>query len=108
MLCDHALRLKYTRICLNFDAVPWNGSAQPVLNASAVNGVGTRAGGAMTVKEYVLKRLNQGETDLNVLARQTRIQFPSLGISFSNQEDPERMAKGFGVTGESGRLIRQT
>ena len=37
----------------------------------------------MTVKEYVLKRLNQGETDVNVLARQTRIQFPSLGISFS-------------------------
>lgn len=39
--------------------------------------------GQMTVKEYVLKRLNQGETDLRVLARQTRIQFPSLGISFS-------------------------
>jgi len=37
----------------------------------------------MTVKEYVLKRLNQGETDLHVLARQTRIQFPSFGISFS-------------------------
>jgi hypothetical protein len=37
----------------------------------------------MTVKEYVLMRLNQGETDLTVLARQTRIQFLSLGISFS-------------------------
>jgi hypothetical protein len=36
----------------------------------------------MTVKEYVLMRLNQGENDLTVLARQTRIQFPSLGISF--------------------------
>jgi hypothetical protein len=36
----------------------------------------------MTVKEYVLRRLNQGETDLMVLARQTRIQFPSLRISF--------------------------
>jgi hypothetical protein len=37
----------------------------------------------MTVKAYVLRRLNQGETDLKVLARQTRIQFPSPGISFS-------------------------
>jgi hypothetical protein len=37
----------------------------------------------MTVREYVLKRLNQGETDLTVLARQARIQFPALGISFS-------------------------
>ncbi len=37
----------------------------------------------MTVKEYVLRRLNQGETDLNVLARQTRIQFPSWGVSFN-------------------------
>ena len=37
----------------------------------------------MTFKEYVLRRLNQGETDLKVLARQTRIQFPSWGISFS-------------------------
>jgi hypothetical protein len=36
----------------------------------------------MTVKEYVLRRLNQGESDLMVLARQTRIQFPSLRISF--------------------------
>jgi hypothetical protein len=39
--------------------------------------------GQMTVKEYVLNRLNQGETDLRVLARQTRSQLPSLGISFS-------------------------
>jgi hypothetical protein len=37
----------------------------------------------MNVREYVLKRLNQGETDLKVLARQTRIQFPSWGISFN-------------------------
>jgi len=37
----------------------------------------------MTVKEYVLRRLNQGETDLKVLARQARIQFPSYGISFT-------------------------
>ena len=38
---------------------------------------------AMTVKEYVLRRLDQGETDLTVLARQTRIQFPSWRISFN-------------------------
>jgi len=37
----------------------------------------------MTVKEYVLRRLDQGETDLTVLARQTRIQFPSWKISFN-------------------------
>jgi len=37
----------------------------------------------MTVKEYVLRRLDQGETDLNVLIRQTRIQFPSLRITFN-------------------------
>jgi hypothetical protein len=36
----------------------------------------------MTVKEYVLRRLNQGEADLTVLARQTRIKFP-LGASRS-------------------------
>jgi hypothetical protein len=39
--------------------------------------------GKMTVKEYVLRRLNQGETDLNVLLRQTRIQFPSTRVGFS-------------------------
>ena len=38
---------------------------------------------AMTVKEYVLRRLDKGETDLTVLARQTRIQFPSWSISFN-------------------------
>jgi hypothetical protein len=38
---------------------------------------------AMTVKEYVLRRLDQGKTDLTVLARQTRIQFPSWRISFN-------------------------
>src|SRR5436190_1442484 len=37
----------------------------------------------MTVRDYILRRLNQGETDLKVLARQTRIQFPSYSISFS-------------------------
>jgi len=37
----------------------------------------------MTVKEYVLRRIDQGETDLTVLARQTRIQFPSWNISFN-------------------------
>jgi hypothetical protein len=37
----------------------------------------------MTVKEYVLKRLSQGETDLTVLARQARIQFPSARVSFN-------------------------
>jgi hypothetical protein len=37
----------------------------------------------MNVKEYVLRRLNQGETDLTVLARQARIQFPSWGVSFN-------------------------
>ena len=38
---------------------------------------------SMTVKEYVLRRLDQGEMDLNVLIRQTRIQFPSLRITFN-------------------------
>jgi hypothetical protein len=42
-----------------------------------------RARGQMTVKEYVLRRLNQGETDLKVLARQTRTQFPSLRVNLS-------------------------
>jgi len=37
----------------------------------------------MTIRGYVLRRLNQGETDLTVLARQTRIQFPSRSISFN-------------------------
>lgn len=40
-----------------------------------------RAHAAMTVKEYVLRRLDQGESDVEVLARQTRIQFPGLRIS---------------------------
>jgi len=35
----------------------------------------------MGFKEYVLKRLDQGETDINVLVRQTRIQFPSYRVS---------------------------
>ena len=39
----------------------------------------------MTVKEYVLRRLNQGETDLKVLARQTRIQIRDvLGLKPAN------------------------
>jgi hypothetical protein len=37
----------------------------------------------MTVKEYVLRRLDQGERDLNVLARQARIEFPSVRVTFS-------------------------
>jgi hypothetical protein len=37
----------------------------------------------MNVKEYVLSRLDQGERDLNVLARQARIQFPSVRVAFS-------------------------
>src|SRR5205085_279982 len=50
--------------------------------------------------EYVLRRLNQGETDLKVLARQTRIQFPSHGISFAyirripDDSDPDLAALG--------------
>ena len=38
----------------------------------------------MTIKEYVLRRLNQGETDLKVLARQTRIQFPYLRVGLNH------------------------
>jgi hypothetical protein len=38
----------------------------------------------MTIKQYVLRRLNQGETDLKVLARQTRIQFPSSRVGLSH------------------------
>jgi hypothetical protein len=30
-----------------------------------------------------LRRLDQGERDLNVLARQARIQFPSVRVAFS-------------------------
>ena len=37
----------------------------------------------MTVEEYILRRLSQGETDLTVLAREARIQFPSLRVTFS-------------------------
>jgi hypothetical protein len=37
----------------------------------------------MTIRDYILRRLNQGETDLKVLARQTRIQFPSLRVNLS-------------------------
>jgi hypothetical protein len=37
----------------------------------------------MSVKQYVLRRLNQGERDLNVLARQARIQFPSVRVTLS-------------------------
>ena len=37
----------------------------------------------MTMKDYILSRLNQGETDLKVLERQTRIQFPSLRVNLS-------------------------
>ena len=83
MICDRPLRLLINQNLpqLRFNPLEWFRST--CVNASAVNGLGARAGEAMTVKEYVLKRLNQGETDLHVLARQTRIQFPSFGISFS-------------------------
>jgi hypothetical protein len=37
----------------------------------------------MNVKQYVLSRLDQGERDLNVLARQARIQFASVRVTFS-------------------------
>ena len=37
----------------------------------------------MNIKQYVLSRLDQGERDLNVLARQARIQFPSMRVTFS-------------------------
>jgi len=38
---------------------------------------------AMTLKEYVLKRLDQGETDLKVLFRQARTQLPHLRVSLN-------------------------
>src|SRR5947207_313554 len=38
---------------------------------------------SMTIEEYVLRRLSQGETDLTVLAREARIQFPSSRVGFS-------------------------
>jgi hypothetical protein len=44
----------------------------------------SRAAKPMTVKEYILRRLDQGERDLNVLARQARIQFPSARVAFSS------------------------
>jgi hypothetical protein len=37
----------------------------------------------MTIRNYILRRLNQGETDLKVLVRQTRFQFPSLRVNLS-------------------------
>ena len=37
----------------------------------------------MSVKEYVFKRLEEGEFDLNLLFRQARIQFPSSRIGFA-------------------------
>ena len=37
----------------------------------------------MTVKDYILKRLNQGETNLEELTRQTRIQFRYCRVGFS-------------------------
>ena len=78
MLCDRPLRLPINQNLpqLRFNHLEW-------FRSTCVYGLGASAGEAMTVKEYVLKRLNQGETDLHVLARQTRIQFPSFGISFS-------------------------
>ena len=36
-----------------------------------------------TIKQYVLRRLDEGERDLNVLAREARIQFPSVRVTFS-------------------------
>jgi hypothetical protein len=43
----------------------------------------SRAAKPMNVRQYVLRRLDQGERDLNVLARQARIQFPSARVTFS-------------------------
>jgi hypothetical protein len=40
-------------------------------------------GQLMTIRDYIIRRLNQEEMDLDVLARQTRIQFPSLRVNFS-------------------------
>jgi hypothetical protein len=37
----------------------------------------------MNVKQFVLSRLDQGERDLNVIARQARIQLPSVRVTFS-------------------------
>jgi hypothetical protein len=39
---------------------------------------------AMTLKEYVLKRLDQGEQDLRVLSREARIRVPSVRRVSSN------------------------
>ena len=38
----------------------------------------------MTIEEYVLRRLSHGETDLTVLTRDARIQFPSLRVGFTH------------------------
>jgi hypothetical protein len=43
----------------------------------------SRAAKPISVKQYVLRRLDEGERDLNVLARQARIQFPSVRVTFS-------------------------
>ena len=43
----------------------------------------SRAAKPISVKQYVLRRLDEGERDLNVLARQARIQFPSVRVGFS-------------------------
>ena len=50
-----------------------------VLSAMTVS----RAAKPISVKQYVLRRLDEGERDLNVLARQARIQFPSVRVTFS-------------------------
>ena len=49
-------------------------------DARELNG---RAAKPMSVKQFVLRRLDQGERDLKVLARQARIQFPSVRVGFS-------------------------
>jgi hypothetical protein len=38
----------------------------------------------MTIEDYLLKRLNQGETDLTILTKEARIQFPSSRAVFSH------------------------
>ena len=49
-------------------------------DARELNG---RAAKPMSVKQFVLRRLDQGERDLKVLARQARIQFPSVRVTLS-------------------------
>jgi hypothetical protein len=63
---------------------PWEErNACAVTNRSSLAVTARRAAKPMNIKQYVLSRLDQGERDLNVLARQARIQFPSMRVTFN-------------------------